>query len=134
MEPAVNGIDARSARRVAVLLVSLAMGFVFGCGGSQEPTRAPERTASHSEESPSAPTADPEPAAPPAARRCTDGTCFACGSGYCPAGYFCDEGASGGAACSWLPVCAKSACACLKRALGSCTCDDGEGGAHVKCD
>jgi hypothetical protein len=33
---------------------------------------------------------------------CDDGTCSKCGSGICPAGWYCDEKASGGGACSWL--------------------------------
>src|SRR5688572_12979607 len=37
--------------------------------------------------------------------RCADGTCFECGAGLCPKGFYCDEGAPGGAACSWLPEC-----------------------------
>jgi len=124
-----------SARTAALGL--LAAGALAGaCGGSGETARVPaEKTTAPVDPSPStAAESAAEPAAPPAARQCSDGTCFACGTGYCPTGYFCDEGATGGAACSWLPACGKSACACLKRALGGCACDDGEGGAHVRCN
>jgi hypothetical protein len=75
-----------------------------------------------------------EPSAP---RRpsCEDGTCFECGSGICMTGFYCDDGAQGGAACSWLPDCAgRASCACLKRALGSdCECEERGGGVHLKC-
>jgi hypothetical protein len=75
-------------------------------------------------------------AAPPPspADRCTDGTCFPCGNGYCPNGFYCDLGTKGGAACSWLPACAKDAsCTCVTRAFGSCTCATEGGGAHLSC-
>ena len=58
------------------------------------------------------------------AANCDDGTCSTCGSGICPAGWYCDEKASGGGACSWLTECAdKPTCACVTRVLGAaCKC------------
>jgi hypothetical protein len=87
--------------------------------------------ASQEEGSPGRAAAPPEP---PTAR-CIDGTCFPCGGGYCPNGFYCDENTKGGAACSWLVACAKGAtCNCVTRALGSCTCSVEGGGAHVRCE
>jgi hypothetical protein len=67
---------------------------------------------------------------------CDDGTCFRCGAGICPQGFYCDEDAQGGAACAWLPSCADSAsCACVKQALGAaCKCQEQGGGVSVSCD
>ena len=66
---------------------------------------------------------------------CDDGTCSLCGSGICPAGWYCDENASGGAACSWLTECAdKPSCSCVTRVLGSsCKCREEGGGLKVSC-
>jgi hypothetical protein len=65
---------------------------------------------------------------------CSDGTCTPCGDGLCPNGWYCDETAKGGAACSWLPECAKKpGCACVERALSGCSCEERDGGPHVTC-
>jgi hypothetical protein len=65
---------------------------------------------------------------------CDDGTCSLCGSGICPAGWYCDESAPGGAACAWLKECAeKATCGCVTKVLGaSCKCRD-ESGVKVSC-
>lgn len=67
---------------------------------------------------------------------CDDGTCSKCGSGICPAGWYCDEKASGGGACSWLTECAdKPTCACVTRVLGAaCKCKEENGGLKVACE
>jgi hypothetical protein len=77
---------------------------------------------------------EPVEAAPTLAR-CDDGTCFVCGQGICPKGFYCDEQAVGGAACGWLPSCpTEPACSCVKRTLGaSCGCEEREGGLYVSC-
>jgi hypothetical protein len=79
--------------------------------------------------------AEDEPGGP-ALPSCDDGTCFRCGDGICPSGFYCDEDAKGGAACAWLPSCAESAsCACVKQALGvSCRCQEQAGGISVSCN
>jgi hypothetical protein len=79
---------------------------------------------------------DEEPAASTPASRCADGTCFECGAGLCPKGFYCDEGAPGGAACGWLPECAASpSCGCVKQGLGSaCNCEERSSGLFVKCN
>lgn len=67
---------------------------------------------------------------------CDDGTCSKCGSGICPAGWYCDEKASGGGACSWLAECAeKPTCGCVTRVFGaSCKCREEGGGLKVACE
>lgn len=67
---------------------------------------------------------------------CDDGTCSSCGNGICPAGWYCDEKAGGGGACSWLTECAdKATCACVTRVLGAaCKCREEGGGLKVACD
>jgi hypothetical protein len=82
--------------------------------------------------------ADPARAAAdeePRGGSCDDGTCSPCGSGICPSGWYCDESASGGAACSWLTECAdKPSCGCITRVLGaSCKCREEAGGLKVSC-
>jgi hypothetical protein len=66
---------------------------------------------------------------------CDDGTCSLCGTGICPAGWYCDESAPGGAACAWLKECAeKATCGCVTKVLGaSCKCRD-ESGVKVSCN
>ncbi len=72
----------------------------------------------------------------PAGPDCSDGTCFECGDGLCPVGFYCDERAPGGPACSWLPECAeKATCSCVLGVLGSsCSCDDSDQGPRVSCE
>lgn len=71
------------------------------------------------------------PAEPEA--QCNDSTCFSCGEGLCPSGFYCD--AQAGPACSWLPECAKEpTCECIRRVLGAgCACEVRAGGPHVDC-
>lgn len=71
----------------------------------------------------------------PRGPNCDDGTCSLCGDGICPSGWYCDENASGGAACSWLTECAdKPSCGCITRVLGpSCKCREEAGGLKVSC-
>jgi hypothetical protein len=73
--------------------------------------------------------------ATPRGPNCDDGSCSLCGSGICPSGWYCDENASGGAACSWLTECAdKPTCSCITRVLGSaCKCREDAGGLKVSC-
>jgi hypothetical protein len=65
---------------------------------------------------------------------CDDGSCTPCGEALCPLGWYCDESATGGPACGWLPECAqKPGCACVKRALPACACEEKAGAAHLSC-
>jgi len=110
------------------------------CGGSEPEAKVPAGKAAASDvasgrSETEAAEAEPDEKPQPTAQRCADGTCFACGTGYCPNGFYCDESVKGGASCSWLPSCTgKSGCGCLGRALTSCKCEDAQGGPHVRCD
>jgi hypothetical protein len=123
----------------AVGLATLCSFALEGCGGSAAPEAkeandAPSRAERHAAKSaPVEDEAEPEPESPKSS--CDDGGCFACGNGTCPAGWYCDEGASGGAACSWLPGCgAKTSCGCVAKTFGSaCSCSDEGGGPHLSC-
>jgi hypothetical protein len=72
----------------------------------------------------------------PAARAdpCADGSCFACGTGFCPPGFYCDESAQGGPGCAWLPACApKMTCSCIEREVSGCACSESGGAPHLTC-
>ncbi|MGC4093392.1 MAG: hypothetical protein QM756_36960 [Polyangiaceae bacterium] len=119
-------------------LVALNVGLNSGCGGGQPEAKAPSDEPAPSSRAKKAAASEDEPepeAEAPARSSCDDGGCFSCGSGTCPSGWYCDEGASGGAACSWLPGCgAKASCACVSKNLGSsCSCSEDGGGPHVSC-
>lgn len=114
-----------------------------GAGGSAEPKTAEadddsgnsERSSntakSESDDAKEASSAPEKPHGP----SCDDGTCSVCGPGICPAGWYCDESAPGGAACAWLKECAeKATCGCVTKVLGSaCKCRD-ESGIRVTCN
>jgi hypothetical protein len=130
------------ARPFAVLswfgLVALSV--FSACGGGTTAGKPAEHAEASgeesSEESGDGPAAaeDEEAASEPPAAACSDGTCSPCGEGFCPNGWYCDETAKGGAACSWLPECAKKpGCACVERALSGCSCEERDGGQHVSC-
>ncbi|MFZ5897557.1 MAG: hypothetical protein ACOY0T_41290 [Myxococcota bacterium] len=126
-------IEPRSLR--ALLAMCL---LAWSCGGAPpEPKDAGDApVAQKSRAQKSAPVEWEQEAEPePARSSCDDGGCFACGSGSCPSGWYCDESVSGGAACSWLPGCgAKASCACVSKNLGSdCSCSEESGGPHVTC-
>ena len=110
----------------------------LACGGESSAKHAPAERREQAEPEAASEEASDEAAPAPAARRnlCEDGTCFRCGEGICPTGFYCDEGAQGGAACSWLPSCAaRASCACIERALGSgCSCQESGGGPKVSCE
>jgi len=133
----VADLFVRRTRRLAPVpwLASLLLLGGAGCGGAaseQPPLGAPASAAADSSEdeelTSGATQREPE-------SRCSDGSCFECGSGLCPAGFYCDEDAVGGAACSWLPSCPQEpSCACVTRALGAgCRCEERAGGLHVSC-
>jgi hypothetical protein len=113
-----------------------------GSGGSLEARSADDAPASDSESVSREVDADADTetdsagAAEAPRSECDGGSCFPCGDGICPAGWYCQENAPGGAACSWLPACAeRSECGCITGVLGSdCRCEERDGGAHVTCD
>ena len=109
-------------------------------GGSQTPTQSADDAHTTPEaDSSSGATQTSDRAsdeAAPTGPDCSDQTCFPCGEGLCPVGFYCDEQAARGPACSWLPECAEVAsCACVQGVLGSgCSCDDASGGPRVTCN
>ena len=129
-------------KRLSALLVgSCAYGMLLAaCGGGAASSSAPAKTpqgspSAHAEEVSESEQPEAEPAEAPKAALCEDGTCSPCGTGFCPSGWYCDESASGGPACGWLPKCAqKSSCGCLTGKLGAgCKCSEQSGGLHVTC-
>lgn len=115
-----------------------------GSGGGADPkTAADEEHDASERSSASSASADSEadsaeagPAeSAPRGPSCDDGTCSVCGSGMCPTGWYCDESAPGGPACSWLTECAeKPSCSCVTKVLGSsCKCRE-DAGIKVSCN
>jgi hypothetical protein len=108
------------------------------CGGESPPKHAPAERRQQAESEPDEEGESDEGTAAPARENtniCEDGSCFRCGQGICPTGFYCDEGVQGGAACSWLPSCPlRASCECVERQLGSgCSCEESGGGAKVSC-
>ena len=137
----VEGVGTRSKRLAALLAGSCAYGLLLaacggGAAGSDTPVKAPhEQPSVRTQQADEGEETPPEAEEAPKAALCDDGTCSACGAGVCPKGWYCDESASGGPACGWLPRCAqKSSCGCLSGALGAgCKCTEQSGGLHVTC-
>jgi len=127
----------RGSPLLGVLLGTL----IVSCGGGSTPA---SKTADASEpggegelnDSEDTASADAEGAPQASGPDCSDGTCFVCGAGLCPTGFYCDEQAKNGPACGWLPECAEAAnCGCVTGVLGSgCSCDDSNGGPSIRCD
>lgn len=129
----------------ALLRLALLAPFLLalGCGGESTPAaesahgaaRESSKTKDRESEDEGESAASEEASQAPARSACDDGGCFECGSGSCPTGWYCDESAQGGPACSWLPDCNKKPdCACIGKVLGSaCSCSDEGGGPHAKC-
>lgn len=116
--------------------MALALGcLVSSCGGATPKAHAPEEHADNTSDDSTSASSDSTPEAPQPPS-CDDGTCFPCGDGICPQGFYCDRKAAGGPACSWLPACAKKAsCDCVTKTLGSsCSCNAENGGIYVDCD
>ncbi len=114
--------------RLAPLLFIVTIAAI-GCGGSNSvQAKRPRPTQAKAEAEPdNEKTEAPDP-------KCTDGTCFVCGTGICIAGFYCDE-SSAQPNCQWLSKCGRTTtCACLTEIFGSnCTCAERSGGIYVKC-
>jgi hypothetical protein len=115
------------------------LGVLGACAGGSESTpgaNSAEESSSDSDEE-GATEEDSSSASPEAEAKlpvCSDEGCLPCGKSLCPAGFYCDETAPQGPACSWLPECPEAECACLKRTLpSSCSCEATGPGATVKC-
>ena len=129
----------RTHARSLVAMVLFAGLSSAACGGSSPESRTAEQAGGEST-SPSDESGDGESTETtgsgeaPAAKKasCDDGTCTPCGDAQCPMGFYCDESAKGGAACGWLPECAKKpTCACLKRAFSG-SCEERSGGVYIR--
>jgi hypothetical protein len=120
-----------------LLVQSLVVGACGGAatpGASSTPSNDEKRGAEASDSGPAATDDAENTDAAPQRVTCDDGTCTPCGDAHCPIGWYCDESAAGGPACGWLPECAqKPGCACVKRALPSCACEEKAGAAHLSC-
>ncbi|MCS6901555.1 MAG: hypothetical protein RMJ98_18085 [Myxococcales bacterium] len=79
--------------------------------------------------------ASSKPAAPkgPQGPSCEDGSCFVCGDGICPAGFYCQK--SGGVTgCAWAVECTpKPSCSCIGPLTRGCSCEERSGFPHVIC-
>lgn len=113
---------------------------IAACGGATTPEASSTPGSDHPRDEDARETAgeahDEEAAAAtaPAKATCDDGSCTPCGGALCPLGWYCDETAAGGPACGWLPECAqKPGCACVKRVLAACSCEEKAGAAHLSC-
>jgi hypothetical protein len=106
------------------------------------PGSSPQTPASGGGEKPSgtsepggSPTGGPEVSAGPSKPSCSDGSCFECGEGICPSGFYCEKSGSAAPACAWAASCAqKPTCACLAAQTRGCTCQDRNGAPHVVCN
>lgn len=124
-------------RPATFALLALALSSCGGSGTSGPGAKGPKDKASKTDGNGEGEDAESgEAESTPAASRCADGSCFECGAGLCPKGFYCDEKAGGGPACAWLPECASNTgCACVKAGLGGgCSCEERSGGTFVKCD
>ena len=64
---------------------------------------------------------------------CADGSCFECGEGVCPVGFYCQK-SGGTAGCAWASECAqKPSCACVGPLSTGCSCEERGGVPHVTC-
>lgn len=127
----------RCARTSTVRLRTLFFALLplAACGGAGAPPAASATGATHG-----AATTETAPASPAddanSAPRCDDGSCFPCGGGVCPSGFYCavDRAHQG---CAWIPKCAsKSSCECLAPVTkldASCACEERGGGVYVTC-
>ena len=113
---------------IIALVISAAL---FSCGGAQQ-AKASATSARDSDSVSTGPAAPPPPQLP----SCDDGSCFRCGDGICPSGFYCESN-GGMTGCQWSTQCAKApTCSCLRPALQAdprCSCEDRNGAAFVSC-
>ncbi|MEZ4221895.1 MAG: hypothetical protein R3B13_13260 [Polyangiaceae bacterium] len=111
----------------ALLLAACGGGQGGGAGSQVGGTDRPENGGETAEAGGDSHAEAPTPA-------CNDEGCFPCGEGLCPKGFYCDQQAPGGPACSWLPECAaEPTCACLSKSLGSeCSCSEKSSGVYCE--
>lgn len=125
----------RAVTRTAISV--LVLGLVVSCGGgggggaNGKPVAGGDEA--HDRDNPAKTDEDSADESETASDPCADQSCFRCGDGICPKGFYCDEKAG---ACSWLPECASEAsCSCVKQGAGdSCTCEEKSGGVYARCE
>lgn len=121
----------------SLLVFALALAACGTPGASQPGAKKPETNpvagasgASGGGEKPGAGVSEPEGPRKPS---CTDGSCFECGEGICPAGFYCQK-SGGSTGCAWAAECAqKPTCACVAPLTKGCSCEDRGGFPHVTC-
>lgn len=127
----------RRAGLVTLLLLSLPLvAGVCACGGSTPgKAKSSDDGKNFEEDGPVGGSENSSFASPAPAEPCEDGSCVHCGEGMCPNGFYCDESAEGGAACSWLPECASTpTCQCVTQAIGKkCSCTERSDVAFLSC-
>jgi hypothetical protein len=130
-------VGARSllwVRLALVLGLSLGLGACGAGGSAASEAKTPKSAGKGDEHDAPSEGSEREAAVDPRKAACADGTCFECGPGLCPKGFYCDQKAPGGAACAWLPECAQSpSCGCIERVLQGCACEERGGGIFVNC-
>lgn len=99
----------------------------MGCGGQQTSTSTGKSGSGNTTSS-----GPREPQLP----SCDDGTCFPCGDGVCPSGFYCETN-KGSTGCASNLACPKSpSCECLQPSLAKdprCKCENRKGVAFVTC-
>jgi hypothetical protein len=123
-----------SVKRAA--LVAVAIGLSACGGGTPGPARTAETKGGTESKTAGGEEAASKSAEPAGPRKpsCADGTCFECGEGICPSGFYCETGKAGKPACAWAAGCAeKPTCSCLAPFVKGCRCEEANGGPRVSC-
>ena len=118
---------------LALAMVLLACGAPGASGPGAKGAGDPPAGADPQNGTPSGAGAGPVAPEGPQKPSCEDGSCFVCGEGICPAGFYCQK--SGGATgCAWAAECAqKPSCACVAPLTKGCSCEERGGFPHVTC-
>ncbi len=116
-----------------VATVALLLACCCGCASSKHASASPNTYATDETSTTAESATSPRT---PALPSCEDGTCFSCGDGICPSGFYCETNATT-TGCAWHPSCPKNpTCTCLRSAIlkdPSCACEDRNGTAFVTC-
>jgi hypothetical protein len=113
----------------AAIVAPVLLVVAVACGGHSPDSKSPSRSLAGASESQGGASRLQLPS-------CEDKTCFACGDGICPTGFYCETN-NGVTGCAWLPACVKSpTCICLRPSLerdSRCKCEDRGAVAFVTC-
>jgi hypothetical protein len=117
--------------RQAFFLPMLVLAMTVACGGAQPP-----KTSGAAGGLPNGSDDRNSTAGEPKLPSCDDGSCFRCGDGICPTGFYCESN-GGVTGCQWSPACARTpTCRCLESSIKAdprCGCEDRNGVAFVTC-